>query len=327
VTSGTFPDSVPARVCWGPGVKSLALLLAQRAHLPTQASVDTLAAMGIELSKGCLDQWRKSLASTLADRFAPRLRAALLAQEWLGVDETPINVTGMGSAYAHVATNGRLVQYHLGTRSLESSKSGGIIGAYTGTVVSDCYGSYFSDDAGIDTHQLCCAHLVRELKWVDEVYRPEAADGAHPQPWAAQLVEVLGRAMGGAATLGVTRREYRRLVGIGLASVDATATPYSRERDTRNLLTRLQTYEDEVLGFMTRSGKAIGTPPTNNAAEQSVKPVKVRQRRSGCFRSREGAEQFLTIQSYLRSANAHGVGPLEAITRALGQDPWLADLG
>ena len=70
----------------------------------------------------------------------------------------------------------------------------------------------------------------------------------------------------------------------------------------------------------------IDLPPTNNCSEQAVKPHKVRQRRSGCFRSREAAEQYLVLQSYLRSAIAHGVEPLEAIGLALAGKPWLPEI-
>jgi transposase len=205
---------------------------------------------------------------------------------------------------------------------------------FGGTVVSDCYVNYFADDANIESHQLCCAHLVRELKWADEVYRPSVSmdrnvNGVpHPQPWAAELVTVLQSAMAGKADYDTTVANYARLVEVGLATLSApTKDSYRRERDTWNLLVRLRDHQDEVLGFMTQEARSVDLPPTNNSAEQAVKPHKVRQRRSGCFRSIDGAREYLVVQSYLRSAVLSGVDPLEAITRALAGDPWLPDLG
>jgi hypothetical protein len=205
---------------------------------------------------------------------------------------------------------------------------------FGGTAVTDCAPAYFSDDAGIGSHQLCCAHLVRELKWADEVYRPSVSmDGnvngvPHPQPWAAELVGVLQKAMAGKADYDTTLVSYTALVEVGLAGLSPpTKDTYRRERDTWNLLVRLRDHQDEVLGFMTQEARSVGQPPTNNSAEQAVKPHKVRQRRSGCFRSIAGAREYLVVQSYLRSAVLSGVDPLEAITRALAGDPWLPDLG
>jgi transposase len=199
---------------------------------------------------------------------------------------------------------------------------------FGGTAVTDCAPAYFADDANIGSHQLCCAHLVRELKWADEVYRPSVKDIPHPQPWAAELVSVLQLAMAGKVDYDTTLGEYTTLVEVGLAGLaPPTKDTYRRERDTWNLLVRLRDHQDEVLGFMTEDARALGLPPTNNSAEQAVKPHKVRQRRSGCFRSVVGAREYLVVQSYLRSAVLGGVDPLEAITRALAGDPWLPDLG
>lgn len=319
---GQFPRDVPARVAWSQPAKATALLYTQKAFLPTKAAVDLLGALGVKISKGCLDQWRRSLARQLEDLFMPRLRAALVAQPWLGFDETPVNVGGK-DLYVHVATNSKLTHYHLGSRSLESAKAAGIVGTFTGTAVTDCYGAYFSAASGIATHQLCCAHLIRELCCVEESFRPEDPKTAHPQPWAGALAEVLQGAIGGKLTRDVAHSAYRGQLEVAFGGLGPPAKDtYRRERDAWNLAVRLRDHEDSVLRFLENDN-----PPTNNASEQAVKPHKVRQRRSGCFRSAEAAREYLVVQSYLRSAAAHGADPLDALTSALKGHPWLPEIG
>lgn len=45
--------------------------------------------------------------------------------------------------------------------------------------------------------------------------------------------------------------------------------------------------------------------------------VKVKNKVSGCFRTKDGAQDFLTIMSYIGTAKKQGKSPLLAIKRAL----------
>jgi len=52
---------------------------------------------------------------------------------------------------------------------------------------------------------------------------------------------------------------------------------------------------------------------------------KLRIKVSGCMRSITGAEIFCTIRSYLATASRHGIGWLDALTRAAAGDPWIPE--
>jgi transposase len=62
--------------------------------------------------------------------------------------------------------------------------------------------------------------------------------------------------------------------------------------------------------------------PGNNQAEQVIRMSKLRIKVSGCMRSMSGAEAFCTIRSYFATAARHGIGALNALTRAAQADPW-----
>jgi transposase len=45
------------------------------------------------------------------------------------------------------------------------------------------------------------------------------------------------------------------------------------------------------------------------------------------MRSMTGAEEFCAIQSYLATAARHGIGALDALTRAFQASPWIPGTG
>jgi transposase len=51
--------------------------------------------------------------------------------------------------------------------------------------------------------------------------------------------------------------------------------------------------------------------------------VKLQQKISGCWRTRDGARRFLTVRSYTSTARKHGQRPLAVLTGILAGDRWL----
>jgi transposase len=87
----------------------------------------------------------------------------------------------------------------------------------------------------------------------------------------------------------------------------------------RNLLERLQRFEDDVLRFM----EDPRVPFSNNQAENDLRMIKVQQKVSGCFRSMDGAQTFCRIRSYVSTCRKQGLTASEAL-RLLFQGKWPA---
>ena len=86
------------------------------------------------------------------------------------------------------------------------------------------------------------------------------------------------------------------------------------------LARRLLAREDAYLRFTTDPRVAFD----NNAAEREIRMGKLRIKVSGCTRSMTGAEAFCAIRSYLLTAAKHGIGMLDALTRAASGTAWVA---
>ena len=84
-----------------------------------------------------------------------------------------------------------------------------------------------------------------------------------------------------------------------------------------NLICRLENYKESVCLFI----KNLCVPFDNNQAERDLRMVKVKTKVSGCFRSEEGAQEYLTIMSYIGSARKHGINAFTAIREAQNGNP------
>lgn len=58
-------------------------------------------------------------------------------------------------------------------------------------------------------------------------------------------------------------------------------------------------------------------PFYNNQAERDQRMIKVKTKVSGCFRTEEGARDYLKIMSYVDTAHKQGHNAFEAIKKAV----------
>jgi len=321
VNQGQAPRFVTGRVQWGPGVSARAVLATIGHHLPyARAAVllDTLS--GLPVSTGFLVNARRR-AATLLDPFMARVRELLHAAGLLHVDETTARAGG-GRAYLHVACNDTYTAMHTGGRTNGDIDGGGVLPDYTGIIVRDGYAGY---QHYIDAvHAWCGAHTLRDLKGLHDA-DPAGQPGA--QMMATTLVMALRDTRtardAGAATLPADRLAYLRSAYAGAIAVmrddnRATARTPLQQRGW-SLANRFDTHRDMILAFL----HDLSIPFTNNAAEREIRPVKVKQRAAGCWRTLDGLADFAIIWSYLSTATKHGLDHLDVLVELFTTGPWL----
>ena len=195
----------------------------------------------------------------------------------------------------------------------------GIIPDYRGIMIHDCWKPYFKYEKA--EHALCCAHILRELVYAEEVKH---------QQWAMPLRELLCEmleARNRLTDLGESRfpkeqadaysRRYDALVTQGLEANPLQVRKKGQrgapqKGEMRSLLERLRDRKPQILRF----AADWYVPFTNNAAEQDIRFSKVKLKVSGCFRTKRGAEEYADIMSYTNTAYKHGVEFFDAIKAA-----------
>lgn len=197
----------------------------------------------------------------------------------------------------------------------------GILPSFQGIAVHDCWASYWKyPDV---EHAVCCARLLRELNGIIENY-PE-------QKWAPQFKELLlaMKKVRDKALLGEKDeisyyhrhkfdKKYDEIIKIAYEEnplPQETTSKRGRKKKSKvlNLISRLENYKASVCLFI----KKLCVPFDNNQAERDLRMIKVKTKVSGCFRSEEGAQEYLTIMSYIGTAHKHGINAFTAIKEAL----------
>jgi len=103
-------------------------------------------------------------------------------------------------------------------------------------------------------------------------------------------------------------KQYQEILALGWQANLLPAPPRHKTRGrptktkAQNLLARLGEHEDADLAFLHDNQ----VPFPNNLTERDIRMIKLRLKISGCFRKRQGAQQFARIRSYLSTARKQG---------------------
>lgn len=318
----------PGTVTWGLNVQALAVFLLVMHHVPVERCAGILEAVtGTRPSDG--------FVHSLLERAARAVRGACLLIRALVVtaavvcaDETPVRV-GPGpkarKKYLLVACTNLLTCYFLGDRTL-ASFDGFVLGDLSGAVaVHDRYQNYDAYD-GV-AHQLCCAHLLRDLadaaeQYPDAIWPRQAADALRALIHEANCAREQGLDTAPAGDIAGDLRLFRSAVLVGLQEVPRVPGAKKKQKPGRMLLECLHDREADVLRFLSD----LRVPPTSNQAERDLRPAKTQQKISGRLRSEKAARDRYAIRSYASTAAKHQIPVLAAIRDALAGNAWMPAL-
>ncbi len=314
---GRFPADMAGPLQYGPGIKGYVvnLLIAQMISLKrVQQSIQAL--IGQILSEATILKYVWQLHHAL-EAWEQSAIEQLLQMPTLHVDETSLRVDRK-KHWIHVYSAGDITLKCLHPkRGLEAIENIGIIPRYGGVVIHDCWQSYLSyDHCG---HGLCGSHLLRELTFIVD---------SNGYAWASNMKRLLQEICAIVAkrkSKRLTKKEYKSLqkryrdiLTRGAEELPPIPPRQNGKRgkiaksDAHNLWERLKKHETAVLLF----AKLSHVPFTNNRAERDLRMSKVKQKISGCFRTRKYAEAYCRISSYLQTMAHQGYNPLVAIQMA-----------
>jgi len=323
---GEFPANIKAPVQYGDNLKAMVVAFSTVGAVSATRIHEIFGGVfNIPLSTGTIANMVHQFSELLEAPYAA-LKAAAVNMPVGHFDETGSRVDGH-TKWVHVVSNNCLTYLYLDDkRGRSAMERQGVLPNFRGILVHDSLASYWQYGSG---HGLCCAHILRELNGVAENY-PE-------QTWAPSFIKLLldmKRAKDEAVNCrrewldAKTRNEFSRRYGQILRRAYQENPPPSvsikcKGRRKRGrvlaLIDRLKKRKVSVCLFIEK----FAVPFDNNQAERDLRMVKVKTKVSGCFRTDQGARDFLRIMSYVGTAKKQGVNAFEAIRQALAGRPQI----
>lgn len=291
VQHGEYPKTVTATVQYGAGVRALVTKLSVEHKMPLKQISQLFEDLyGYELNSTTIEETLQR-GYRLAEPLEHQIRTRMHAQELMHADETGVRVAGT-LHWLHTATSANYTHLFIHKqRGIEALKSeASVLKAFKGTVVHDCWSPYFHFDAA--RHVLCGAHLLRELNNLME----------QGTLWAGELHEFLLDLYRMPHSIATAAEEVQKHYHLILSQAEREEPPPQpgkrgkpKQSTGRNLLNRLKKHQDGVLAFALDPK----VPFTNNQAERDLRPAKVKQKVSGCFRTLTGAEVYARLQAMI----------------------------
>jgi len=321
-----FPEDVKARVQYGPRLNAFAAYLMVYQLTPFDRCVQSLKDLfGVSVSQGTL----ANIVKRFSGKVAPGVDAIkdmLTEAEVAHFDESGARVDG-ALHWIHVVSTELATFYAIHRkRGFEAMSEIGILPEYSGVAVHDHYPSYFKF---LCDHAECCAHLLREFKFLHEEMDLE---------WAAEMSKLLIEAKeekeraiaNGRWTLEesvekVFDSAYDEIVAKALSLHPPPEPNGKRGRPKksrpRRMAERLRDFKSETLAFI----YDFDVPFDNNQAERDIRMMKLKGKISGCFREKSFSDDWCRIRSYISTAMKNGVNVLDALARAHAGTPFVPE--
>lgn len=266
---------------YGANLRALAVYLLVFQHVPVERTAQLITDVtGAEVSTG----WVASLLGEPAELVADSvnlIRALLIMGHVLHAGEITTRI-GSTRRRLHVACTEFLTLLHLAPGSRAGADAGGVLPHYPGVLVHDALSLYAGYDAC--THQLCGAHLIRELTAAEEDFPDQrwhqqirwALSGLNRQALRVRTGEIHEIAP---EALLLHLQAFHQGVKTG-----PSEHPRAEGRKQTTALNLLERLRDQAHAILRYADDPLHVPFTDNCGERALRPVKTQLKISGCHR-------------------------------------------
>lgn len=302
---GQFPQEVNAPVSFGPNIMAMTSYLSTYQNVPFKRLTHLFETIfGLHISEGSVSNMLNTMRKFSATPYE-MIRRKVAGGKVAGADETGINVKGKNN-WLWVFQNA--VATFL---AFDSSRSHNVINKHftaqeQGDMVwvTDRLPAYFMADVGMDDHQICLAHLLRNLTYTMQAFEDD--------PWSLDMLDLIRESVHrrNESDIGeAVRKDMEERLDELLERPPLRTGEDGKETELDKLKKGIAKHRDYIFTFLANPA----VPPTNNDSEKALRPAKTKLKVSGGFRSDEGAENYATVASVIQTAVKNGQNPFEVL--------------
>ena len=284
VQKSAYPSGVDNYIQYGSNIEAIIPYLSIYQYLPFKRLQELLLNLfNLSLSQGTIDNILKRMSRKSSSLYY-RIKENLYASDCIGSDETSAKVNGdKWWIWVWQDTKATFISAseNRGSNTIDTLFPDGFEDAI---LCSDRWAAQLKTKA--KGHQLCVAHLLRELNFIIELEKTD---------WAKRLKALLKRAL----MLKISQLEYSRddpkvmELEHNLEELLREEIPRTKYKKTHVLQKSLRKNRDSLLTFLYHKEVTAD----NNASERAVRNVKVKQKVSGQFKSNHNI--FCTMRSVI----------------------------
>jgi transposase len=297
IVKSQAPASVKGFVSYGSNLKALVSYLNTEHHIPYRRLCEILRdVFDLSVSEGSIHNMLESVKTSGAAMYE-QIRSRIESSPVVGADETGVNINGKQHWQWSFQTENLTYVYPDASRGKAAIDKRFPNGLPRSWLVTDRHSSYFN--MNVKGHQICLAHLLRELIYLQEL-EPE-------EPWPKEMMQLMREAIHKRKTMLWEKIDRNNILERFDGLLYKTLKCVNREIE--NLKKSLIKHRDNVFRFLFNPK----IPYDNNASERSIRPLKLKQKVSGSFRSFQGALTYAVIHSLADTAKKNKQSPLFAL--------------
>lgn len=286
--SANYPSNVQAPIQYGPQVMSMVSYLYTRQFVPLKRLKELMNSLfGLSMSEGTI----VNLLEKMVEKAMPAyqiIKHNILKSGYAGADETGCKVNG-DNQWLWTLQNELYTYIWLShTRGYDAIEEQFADELKNLILIHDCWSAYFQ--TGASAHQLCMAHLNRDLQYLSELYPDDH--------WVKNI-----------------RNQFSKALNLKREMVEDPPKIWTKARNSleeklkKYVEMPLENAGEKVIKFQKRLRKHLESlttflhqlhiPPDNNGSERAIRNVKVKLKVSGQFKTEKGADIFAVLRSVI----------------------------
>jgi hypothetical protein len=247
--------------------------------------------LNVNLSQGTINNVIVKMAEK-AKPFYENIRERIENSAVVGADETGAIINGaLNWAWTWQAENLTYIMFsdNRGSKTIQTVFPQGLPNTI---LVNDHWKAHYKTNA--KSHQMCTAHLLRDLKHLTELYE---------NPISKQIGDLLTKAIGLERNMNVADYHQNNKDVIAIKEKFEQLIKFDvKHKKLQTFIKRMRNYKDYIFTFLENPL----VPPDNNASERAIRNIKVKQKISGQFKNIENANYFAILRSIIDTTLKNG---------------------